>query len=420
MSLNASLFERAKATFLHYAAPLDLERKHPGLSVLERLTTPDKSICYRLSLQMDNGAIQVLNAYRVQFNDDLGPYKGGLRFHPKVNLDEVTALAFWMYLKTAVVNIPFGGAKGGVSVDYQALSLAEKERLTKKFAIMLANDVGSDLDIPAPDVNTGAREMAWMLHAWRMTSGSYDHSTITGKPIELGGSQGRVEATGRGVVMVLMEAARDMGIDPVGATAAVQGFGNVGRHAALDLARRGTKVIAVSDVVGGVACPDGLDIPALVEHTNRTGSVVGFSGSQPVSHADVLTTKCDFLVPAALEDAITAPIAKQVQARIVAEGANGPTTQEAVHILCDRGIVIVPDVLANAGGVTVSYFEWVQNRQEFYWPLDEVIQRLTEKMVSAYRQIADRAGGNLCTLRQAAYELAIERVVRITLERGVQ
>lgn len=417
---NGSVFERAKAVFLHYAAPLRLEERYPGQEIIERLTTPDKSISYRLSLQRDDGSVRVFRAYRVQFNDDLGPYKGGLRFHPRVTLDEVTALAFWMYLKTAVVNIPFGGAKGGIAVDYKALSKSEQERLTKKFALMLTNDIGADTDIPAPDVNTGAREMAWMLHAWRMSSGRYDRAMITGKPVDLGGSQGRAEATGRGVVIVLLEAARDKGINPEGATAAVQGFGNVGRHAALELARHGTKVIAVSDVHGGVMNESGLDLEALSCHVAQAGRVADFPGARNVGHLDVLAAKCDFLVPAALEDAITADVARQVQARIMVEGANGPTTQEAAEILCRRGIMVVPDVLANAGGVTVSYFEWVQNRQEFYWPVHKVMERLTTKMVDAYRQIADRSKDENCSLRQAAYEMAIERIVQIALERGTQ
>lgn len=420
MPADGSLFGRAKATFLRYAEPLRLEQRYPGLALPQRLTTPDKSILYRLTLQMDDGTIRVLDAYRVQFNDDLGPYKGGLRFHPRVNLDEVTALAFWMYLKTAVVNIPFGGAKGGIAVDYKALSLAEKERLTKKFAIVLANDVGPNTDMPAPDVNTGQREMAWMVHAWRMTSGQYARGTVTGKPVDLGGSQGRVEATGHGVVVSLVEAARDLAIDPHGATAAVQGFGNVGSHAALELVRRGTRVVAVSDVRGGVYCPAGLDVPALLEHSRRTGSVVGFPGGEPTDHLGVLTAPCDFLVPAALEDTITEAIAPKIQARIVVEGANGPTTWEAGEILDQRGIRVVPDIVANAGGVTVSYFEWVQNRQEYYWTRDEVIDRMTARLVEAYRQMADRAGQEGTSLRQAAYEIAIERVVQAALERGVQ
>lgn len=420
MRSGDSLFDRAKAIFLQYAEPLRLEEKYPGRSLLHRLTTPDTAITYRLSLQMDNGTIQAFPAYRVQFNDDLGPYKGGLRFHPKVNLDEVTALAFWMYLKTAVINIPFGGAKGGIAVDYKALSITEQERLTKKFAIMLTKHIGPDTDIPAPDVNTGGREMAWMLDAWRMAHGRYDRGMITGKPINLGGSQGRVEATGRGVVIVALEAARDIGIDPSRATAAVQGFGNVGQHAALALFEQRARVIAVSDLKGAITAPDGLEIPALIEYARRKGTVLGFPGSAPASHMDVLAAPCDFLVPAALEECITAEVAPHVQARIVAEGANGPTTQEAANLLHQRGVVIVPDVIANAGGVTVSYFEWVQNRQEFYWPREEVLQRLKEKMITAYRQVAERARHRRVSLRQAAYEIAIERVVQISLERGVQ
>ena len=232
MSEEISTFERAKALMLHYAEPLRLEEKYPGLSLLERLTTPDKAIVFRISLQMDEGTIRVFRAYRVQFNDDLGPYKGGLRFHPQVTLDEVTALAFWMYLKTAVVNIPFGGAKGGIAVDYKTLSMAERERLTKKFAMMLTNDVGENTDIPAPDVNTGAQEMAWMSHAWRMSSGRYHRGMVTGKPLDLGGSQGRREATGRGCVITLAEVAADFGLDVKEARAAIQGFGNAGQHAA--------------------------------------------------------------------------------------------------------------------------------------------------------------------------------------------
>ena len=367
---------------------------------------------FRITLQMDDGSIRVVDAYRVQFNDDLGPYKGGLRFHPCVNLDEVTALAFWMYLKTAVVDIPFGGAKGGIAVDYKALSPAEQERLTKKFAIVLTNVVGEDTDIPAPDVNTGQREMAWMLDAWRMTSGEYHRGMVTGKPLNLGGSEGRQEATGRGCALVLLEAARDKGIDPREATAAVQGFGNVGQHAALELARHGTKVVAISDSGGGLRNPKGIDVPALAEHTRRTGWVSGFSGAKPVDHLDVLCGPCDFLVPAALEDSITVQIASDVQAKIIAEGANGPTTQEAMEILDRRGIIVVPDILANAGGVTVSYFEWVQNRQQYYWTHEEVIDRMSQRLLYAYREIANRASDGSKSLRQAAYEIAIQRVVR--------
>ncbi|MBN2022371.1 MAG: Glu/Leu/Phe/Val dehydrogenase [Pirellulales bacterium] len=420
MSTNGSVFDRARALFLHYAEPLDLERRYPGLELHKRLTSPDKIIAVRLSLQKDDGTIRVYDAFRVQFNDDLGPYKGGLRFHPQVTLDEVQALAFWMYIKTAVVNIPFGGAKGGITVDYKSLSLAEKERLTKKFAIVLANDIGENTDIPAPDVNTGPREMAWMSHAWRMTRGRYHRGMVTGKPLHLGGSEGRVEATGHGCATTLLEAARDQGVDPHGAKLVVQGFGNAGRYAAVELAKRGAKLIIASDSRAAIHNPDGLDVDALIAFKDRTGSVAGFPGSRPIDPGEVFVAPCDFLVPAALEDCITAEIAPKIQAKIIAEAANGPTTQDAVHILFKRGITVVPDVLANAGGVTVSYFEWVQNRQEYYWTRDEVIDRMNARLANAYRQIADRAKEEKTSLRQAAYQCAIERVVRAALERGAQ
>lgn len=418
--LNGSVFDRSKRLFLRYAAPLQLEKKYPGQALPDRLVIPDKSIIFRLSLQMDDGSIRLLNAYRVQFNDERGPYKGGIRYHPQVTLDEVTALAFWMYIKTAVVNVPFGGGKGGVAVDYKALSRTEKERMTKKFAIMLRSAVGEDTDIPAPDVNTGPQEMAWMLDAWRMGCGEFHRGAITGKPIDLGGSLGRDEATGKGCVITLIEAARDMGINPDGATAAIQGFGNAGTFAAIELLKHKSRIIAVSDSQAAVADPAGLDIPALVEHKRKTGSVAKFRGAKATDPDNLLTMKCDFLIPAALEDCITVDNAPDIRAKLIAEAANGPTTPDAAEILFGNGIRVVPDVLANAGGVLVSYFEWVQNRQEYYWTHEEVTERMTRKMVSAYRDVADRAKADKSSLRQAAYGIAIERVVKAALERGVQ
>lgn len=420
MQLEGTVFDRAKALFLHYAEPLGLEEKYPGMALIDRLTTPDKTISVRLSLQKDDGTVEVYPAHRVQFNDDLGPYKGGLRFHPRVTLDEVKALAFWMYLKTAVVNIPFGGAKGGITVDYKKLSQPEKERLTKKFAMVLANDIGEETDIPAPDVNTGPQEMAWMSHAWRMSSGRYRRGMVTGKPIALGGSLGRVEATGRGCAITLMEAARDEGIDPTGAKFSVQGFGNAGKYASIEMVRQGSRLVAVSDSRAAIANPDGMDVAALIQHKEETGCVADFPHSHPIDPREVLTCDCEFLIPAALEDAITADVARDVKAKMIAEAANGPTTQEAVHILYDRGVTVVPDVLANAGGVIVSYFEWVQNRHEYYWTHAEVIERMTDRLLNAYRQIAERAEAEDTSLRQAAYENAIERVVQVALERGAQ
>lgn len=418
--LTGSVFDRAIATFLSYAEPMGLERSYPGRALLKRMTTPDKCISFRLSLEMDDGRVGTFNAYRVQFNDDLGPYKGGLRFHPAVTEEEMKAMAFWMYLKTAVAGVPFGGAKGGIAVDYPALSPAEKERLTKRFAHVLRGSVGADTDIPAPDVNTGPREMAWMLDAWRMTDGAYSRAMITGKPLDMGGSEGRIDSTGRGCVVTLAEVAKDAGRELAGATAAIQGFGNVGQGAARELIRRGCKVVAVSDVQGGLLNLSGLDIDQLIDHTRQTGSIIGCPNAKAIDREAVLTTHCDVLILAAMEDSVTGQNARHVKAGIVCEGANGPTTREANDILCERGVLVVPDILANTGGVIVSYFEWVQNRQAFYWPLQEVDDKLTRKMVDNYRRVADRAGARHVSLRQAAYELAIERIARAITERGVQ
>jgi glutamate dehydrogenase (NAD(P)+) len=374
----------------------------------------------RLSLKRDDGSIQVCRGYRVQFNDDRGPYKGGIRFHPVVDLAEVKALAFWMYMKTAVVNIPFGGAKGGVSVDYQALSLAEKERLTKRYAMILVGELGSERDIPAPDVNTSAREMAWIIDTWRMIHGRYQRGIVTGKPIEMGGSLGRDTATGRGVVFAIEEAAEHMKMDLGSATAAVQGFGNVGSASARFLAEAGVRVVAVSDAHGAVRAPAGLDIAALQHHVKEAGTVVGFAGAEPLARDDLFAEDVDILVPAALEHAITEDNADRVRARLVAEGANGPTTLAAATILRDKGTLVIPDILCNAGGVTVSYFEWVQNRQEFYWSAEKVDAELRRTMVDASRSVLAEAGRHDCCLREAAYRIAIERVVAAATGRGVQ
>ncbi len=415
-----SVFERAKKLFLQYAQPLKLNERYPGRMLVERLTIPDKIVQLRLSLQKDDGTVQVCNGYRVQFNDDRGPYKGGLRFHPQVDLEEVKALAFWMYLKTAVVDVPFGGAKGRIGVDYKSLSFAERERLTKRFAVMLRDVVGHEKDIPAPDVNTGQQEMAWMLDTWRMTSGGYQRGSVTGKPLGMGGSQGRVEATGVGTIITLAEAATDIGLDLAGATAAIQGFGNVGQYAALELARRGSRIVAVSDSRSGLVDPDGFDVDDLVRHKVETGALAGYRHGQVVEPAEVLTVECDVLIPAALEDAITVKNAPSIRARIISEGANGPITAEADAVLFDRGVCIVPDVLANAGGVIVSYFEWVQNREEYYWPIEEVREKLQRKLVTAYRLVAQRASQDGTSLRQGAYSVAIELVSEAAVARGVQ
>ncbi|MBT7302290.1 MAG: Glu/Leu/Phe/Val dehydrogenase [Victivallales bacterium] len=413
-------FALAKQRFFRYTEKLNLNGRFPGQSLPEHLTEPDRSVEVRLSLKRDDGSIQVCRGYRVQFNDDRGPYKGGIRFHPVVDLAEVKALAFWMYMKTAVVNIPFGGAKGGVSVDYQALSLAEKERLTKRYAMILVGELGSERDIPAPDVNTSAREMAWIIDTWRMIHGRYQRGIVTGKPIEMGGSLGRDTATGRGVVFAIEETAKHIKMDLGTATAAVQGFGNVGSATARFLAEAGVRVQAVSDAKGAVRAPDGLDIAALQHHVKEAGTVLGFPGAEPLARDDLFAEDVDILVPAALEHAITEDNADRVRARLVAEGANGPTTLAAATILRDKGTLVIPDILCNAGGVTVSYFEWVQNRQEFYWSAEKVDAELRRTMVDASRSVLAEAGRHDCCLREAAYRIAIERVVAAATGRGVQ
>jgi len=420
MDERNGIFDGAVNVFVKYAQPMEIDKRYPGDNLIKRLTSPDRCITLRLSVRMDDGRTEVYEGYRVQFNDDRGPYKGGLRFHPDVTLDEVKALAFWMYLKTAVVDIPLGGAKGGICVDYKSLADGEKERLTKKFTRVLRYDIGQERDIPAPDVNTGPREMAWMMDQWRALVGNYQRGVITGKPVDLGGSLGRDSATGRGAVLTIREAAKDLGLDLGKSTAVVQGYGEVGRWTAFDLAELGVKVIAVSDTKGGALNRDGLDVRALADHKRRTGSVVGFPGSKRISAEELLSTECDVLVPAALENAIHEGNAADVRARIIAEGANGPTTPAADEALHSRGVLVVPDILANAGGVTVSYFEWVQNRQEMYWTLQEVETRLEQTMVKSYRTVADLARQHNVSLREAAYRIAIDRVASAAVARGVQ
>jgi glutamate dehydrogenase (NAD(P)+) len=419
-AMENDAFELAKERFFRYTRKLRLDEHYAGHCMAQRLTEPDRSVEVRLSLQRDDGSVLICRGYRVQFNDDRGPYKGGIRFHPVVNLAEVKALAFWMYMKTAVVDIPFGGAKGGVAVDYPSLSDAEKERLTKRYATVMLDELGSERDIPAPDVNTSAREMAWIMDAWRMIHGRYQRGVVTGKPLDMGGSCGRDTATGRGVVFCVEEAAGDMGLVLNGATAAVQGFGNVGAASAQFLANLGVKVRAVSDVHAAIRHPDGLDISAVRRHCAEGGELGTFPGAEPMERDDLLAEDVDILVPAALEDAITVDNADRVNARLIAEGANGPTTLEAAAILSRKGCTVIPDILCNAGGVTVSYFEWVQNRQEFYWSADHVDRELRTVMTGAYRAVRSEADQQQCCLREAAYRIAIARVAEAAARRGVQ
>ncbi|MDD4888456.1 MAG: Glu/Leu/Phe/Val dehydrogenase [Phycisphaerae bacterium] len=418
--MATDVFELAKKHFFRYAEPLNLEKRYPGMDIHEHLTTPDRSIGFRLTVQRDDGTLQVCQAFRVQFNDDRGPYKGGVRFHPQVDLGETKALAFWMYLKTAVADIPFGGAKGGVQVDYQSLSLAEKERLTKRYTLVLGNDIGPEKDIPAPDVNKGELEIAWMLDTWRMNMGSYQRGVVTGKPVSLGGSKGRREATGRGVFYTIVEALKDLGRSLDDCTIAVQGFGNVGANAAALLHAVGAKIVAVSDERRAYYNKKGLPILDLLAQSPGGKLPETFANAEAIDRDTLLTLDVDVLVPAALENAITEKNAPSIKAKLIAEGANGPTTPGAVEILADRDILVIPDILCNAGGVTVSYFEWVQNRQEFYWTLHEVNEKLKAVMVTAYHTVSELAHREDITLREAAYRIAIERVAEAAARRGVQ
>lgn len=410
-----SLFESALGLVRKTAEILDLERRFKGMSVTERISIPDKVIMFRASVQMDHGGIKVFNCYRVQYSDMLGPYKGGLRFHPDVDLDETTALALWMTLKTAVVNIPYGGAKGGVTVDPASLSLTEIERLTRKYTYRLVNDIGPNIDVPAPDMGTGEREMAWIYDEYRKHRDTA-LGVVTGKPVALGGSKGRREATGRGVVCVMLEAARDMGMTDF--SVAVQGFGNVGANAALDLEAHGIKVAAVGDITGNTHNPRGLDIRKLLEHQRRTGRIPDFPGGEPVE--EIAACPCDVFLPCAREDTITAENAAAVRARLVVEGANGPTTPEADAILEQKGVRVVPDVLANAGGVIVSYFEWVQNREGFYWEENDVNDKLRARLRAAYATVREMSSRMKTSMRQAAYCLALEKIAEAMIARGAQ
>jgi len=414
-------FETAVSTFRHVAEIIGLDKEHPGQDLINRMITPDMGVSFRISLQMDDGTVRSIDAFRVQFNDDRGPYKGGVRFHPQVTYDEVKALAFWMYLKTAVVNIPYGGAKGGIRVDYKALSLPEKERLTKQYFQSLHGLIGPKVDIPAPDVNTGPREMAWGLDRLRKLSGHWDYPVVTGKPIDLGGSLGRKEATGRGCIFVTEAYMKDNGIEPAKATASIQGFGNGGQWAANDLHAMGVKVVAVSDTSCCLHSEDGLDIPAVVDHKVKTGTLAGFSSKvDEIGTEKLWDVPVTVVVPSALENSITEEVAQRIKAEVIAEVANGPTTPKANRYLYESGITVLPDILANAGGVTVSYYEWVQNTQGESWTQEVVEERLKGKMVSAYRQVAEFAKEKETSMRTAAYALAIEKVAHAMIERGAQ
>lgn len=388
-------------------------------SALKKLSHPTRILTVSLPTLMDNGEVEVFTGYRVQHCMERGPTKGGIRYHPDVTLDEVIALAMWMTWKCAVVNIPFSGAKGGVICNPKQMSDVELERMTRRFTYELLPIIGPEHDIPAPDVYTNAQTMAWIMDTYSMNKGCMAPAVVTGKPVEVGGSLGRNEATGRGCVICIIEAMKTLKITPEDATIAIQGFGNAGSVAATLLHEKGARIIAVSDSKGGIINTAGLDIPAVIRHKQASGSVIDFADADNLSNARLLELPCDVLIPAGLENTITSDNAGRIQARIIAEAANGPTTPDAQDILDETQAIVLPDILANAGGVTVSYFEWVQSRDGYYWTEEEVNTRLEKIMVDAFRAVCAEAQEKGINMRDAALNIGVGRVAKAQLLRGI-
>jgi glutamate dehydrogenase (NAD(P)+) len=383
------------------------------------LSQPKRELTVHFPVRMDDGSYKVFTGYRVQHSLTRGPAKGGIRYHQDVTLDEVKALAMWMTWKCATVGIPYGGAKGGVIVNPKELSLTEVERLTRRYAAEIAPIIGPEIDIPAPDVNTNSQTMAWIMDTISMLKGYPIPGLITGKPIAIEGSLGRNEATARGLQYVVREAVKAKGMSLQGARVAVQGFGNAGSIAARLLSEDGAMIIAVSDSQGGIFSSKGIDPNKALRYKQEHGTLAGFSGTDNISNLELLEVECDILIPAALESVITADNANRIKAKMIAEAANGPTTPEADRILFEKGIMILPDILANAGGVTVSYFEWAQNIQGYYWAEDEVNQKLERVMKRAFQDVYQTAENNSTDMRTGAYMLAISRVAEVTRLRGI-
>ncbi|MEA3118753.1 MAG: glutamate dehydrogenase [Paraburkholderia sp.] len=386
---------------------------------IETLKRPKRILIVDVPIELDNGTVAHFEGYRVQHNTSRGATKGGVRFHQDVTLSEVMALSAWMSVKNAAVNVPYGGAKGGIRVDPRTLSRGELERITRRYTSEIGIIIGPNTDIPAPDVNTNEQIMAWMMDTYSMNQGQTATGVVTGKPISLGGSLGRKEATGRGVFVVGTEAARRIGLDIEGARVAVQGFGNVGGIAARLFQEAGAKVIAVQDHTGSIWKSSGIDAAALLEHVANTGGVGGFAGAEPIKNDEFWTIESDILIPAALENQITEQNASKIKTKIVVEGANGPTTTAADDILRDKNVLVVPDVVANAGGVTVSYFEWVQDFSSFFWTEDEINQRLERVMREAFNAVWQVAGDNKVSMRTAAFIVACKRILMAREMRGL-
>ena len=411
---NNNPFEIAMQNFDTAADKLGLEE-----NMRNRIKHPARAMIVSVPVRMDDGNIRRFEGYRVQHSTMRGPAKGGVRYHPQVNLDEVKALATWMTWKCAIVGIPFGGGKGGISCNPKEMSPAELERMTRRYIIEIMPIIGPEKDIPAPDVYTNSQTMAWMMDTFSMNIGYAVPGIVTGKPLEIGGSLGRESATARGTVYTAESAAKYIGLDLSKATCAVQGFGNAGSIAAKLISELGTKVIAVSDSQGGIFSSNGLDPDAVIKHKKETGSVLGFAGSEDITNEELLIIDCDVLIPAALENAITEKNAADVKAKIIAEAANGPTTPEADKILEEKNVFIIPDILANAGGVTVSYFEWVQNVQHLFWKEEEINERLKTIMDKAFASVMEYKEKYKVYMRIAANMLGINRVAAAAKVRGL-
>jgi glutamate dehydrogenase (NAD(P)+) len=433
MPFKFDVYERSA-----YREPAPIDRDSPFQSMMERfdvaaeilelspgfyeyLCRPARMHVTSIPVEMDSGRVKVFEGYRVIHNSVLGPSKGGIRFAPDVTLNEVKALAGWMTWKCSLVDLPFGGAKGGVKCNPEEMSPGELERLTRRYTADLYDVFGPDKDIPAPDMNTNEQIMAWVLDTYSMHARQTENAVVTGKPVGLGGSKGRRQATGRGVMTVTLAAMEKLGMAPADCTVAVQGFGNVGATAADLLSEQGCTVVAVSDVTGGYLRDDGLDLPEMRAYTQHDdgGTLAGYDGARHISNEELLTLDVDVLVPAAKEDQINREIAEHLKARIVAEGANGPTRPEADEVLQDKEVLVVPDILANAGGVTASYFEWVQNRQGFFWTEEEVNQRLDRMMEQAFNKVYATANEHDVSLRIAAYVVGVRRVAEALQMRGI-
>jgi glutamate dehydrogenase (NAD(P)+) len=409
-----SAYETALSQYERAVQRLDIDE-----NVVEYMRWPRREFTVNFPVRRDDGRIEMFTGYRVHHSTIMGPSKGGIRYSLNVTLDEVRALAMWMTWKCALVNLPYGGAKGGVLVDPKSLSPREKEGLTRRYASELIPLISPHADIPAPDMGTGPQEMAWIMDTYSMTVGYSVPAVVTGKPINVGGSEGRTEATGRGVIICMMEALKRQGItNPSSVKVAIQGFGNVGSHAAAYAYEMGYKIVAISDIDGGIYNANGLDIPAVRKYTATNRTPAGFPDAETVTNAELLTLPCDVLIPAAMEGQLTEHNAPHLQARMIVEGANGPTTTEADDIINDRGILLVPDILANAGGVTVSYFEWVQGLQSFFWDAEEVFHQLERILVRSYDATAYMAEDHKVDMRTAAQMLAIKRVADALTTRG--